>query len=311
LEDFTGGLTEFIDLKSPPENLLQMMFRGMERGSMFGCSIEADASQFEARTREGLIKGHAYSITGMRRVETGRGKIPLLRIRNPWGNEQEWNGAWSDDSREWDSVSDEVKKSLGLVRAHDGEFWMTFDDYMRYFEKMEICNLGPEVMNEVESMTGVRPPGAKSAWNARVHEGQWSGRSAGGCRNYLDSFPNNPQYILNLPRADDNDEEGLCTVIIAVLQKFRRELKPKRIENLPIGFVVYQLRDSGRQDANFFSRAKSIGRSPAFINLREVTGRFRVPPGQYLIVPSTFEPGEEGEFMLRIFTAVVAETQEA
>lgn len=24
------------------------------------------------------------------------GKIPLLRIRNPWGNEAEWKGAWSD-----------------------------------------------------------------------------------------------------------------------------------------------------------------------------------------------------------------------
>lgn len=28
-----------------------------------------------------------------------RGKIPLLRIRNPWGNEAEWKGAWSDGSK--------------------------------------------------------------------------------------------------------------------------------------------------------------------------------------------------------------------
>jgi len=25
-----------------------------------------------------------------------QGKIPLVRIRNPWGNECEWKGAWSD-----------------------------------------------------------------------------------------------------------------------------------------------------------------------------------------------------------------------
>ena len=24
------------------------------------------------------------------------GKIPMVRIRNPWGNECEWKGAWSD-----------------------------------------------------------------------------------------------------------------------------------------------------------------------------------------------------------------------
>jgi calpain len=25
-----------------------------------------------------------------------QGKIPLIRVRNPWGNEAEWKGAWSD-----------------------------------------------------------------------------------------------------------------------------------------------------------------------------------------------------------------------
>lgn len=24
------------------------------------------------------------------------GMIPLVRIRNPWGNESEWKGPWSD-----------------------------------------------------------------------------------------------------------------------------------------------------------------------------------------------------------------------
>ena len=34
------------------------------------------------------------------KIETPRvsGEIPLIRIRNPWGNETEWNGAWSDGS---------------------------------------------------------------------------------------------------------------------------------------------------------------------------------------------------------------------
>ena len=31
-------------------------------------------------------------------IQTPRvsGKIPMMRVRNPWGNEAEWKGAWSD-----------------------------------------------------------------------------------------------------------------------------------------------------------------------------------------------------------------------
>lgn len=42
--------------------------------------------------------------------------------------------------------------------------------------------------------------------------------------------------------SDPYDDDSLCTVIIAVLQKYRREMKHMGIENLPIGFAVYDVR---------------------------------------------------------------------
>lgn len=70
------------------------------------------------------------------------------------------------------------------------------------------------------------------------------------------------------------------------------------------GFAVYHVRDpgSGPLDTDFFRFNRSIGRSKAFINLREVSVRFRFPPGTYVIIPSTFKPNEEGDFIIRIFT---------
>ena len=38
-----------------------------------------------------------------------------------------------------------------------------------------------------------------------------------------------------------------------------------------------------------------------FINLREVSKRILLPQGRYCVIPCTFERGEEGEFLLRVF----------
>ena len=55
----------------------------------------ASRDEVEAKLDNGLIKGHAYSVTGAN-VLTVKGKeIKLIRIRNPWG-QKEWNGDWSD-----------------------------------------------------------------------------------------------------------------------------------------------------------------------------------------------------------------------
>ena len=83
------------------------------------------------------------------KIETPRvsGEIPLIRIRNPWGNEAEWNGAWSDGSPEWRYIPDEEKEALGINFEQDGEFWMSYKDFMRHFGQLEICNLTPEAID--------------------------------------------------------------------------------------------------------------------------------------------------------------------
>ncbi|KRZ73507.1 Calpain clp-1 [Trichinella papuae] len=310
LEDFTGGLTELIDLHDPPRNVMSMVFKAFELGSLMGCSIDADPNIWEARMPNGLVKGHAYSITGVKMLDTNYGgKVALVRMRNPWGSAQEWNGAWSDQSSEWRSVPDSVKQEIELRVAHDGEFWMCFDDFLRNFEKLEICNLGPEVMAEIAEMTGQVSHGEK--WNTNVHHGAWlQGQSAGGCKNFPKTFAMNPQYGICLTDADPDDQDDLCTCVFGVLQKYRRELRCKGVDVLPIGFAVFEA-DSNDSALNWSQLAnmKSCARSPVFINLREVCGRFRLPPGNYVLIPSTYQPNEEGEFMVRIFTTGLLESQ--
>lgn len=52
-----------------------------------------------------------------------------------------------------------------------------------------------------------------------------------------------------------------------------------------------------------------IGASGSYINSREVTKRFRVEPGIYLIIPSTYDEDRASEFMLRILTEEAIEAK--
>ncbi|XP_066466556.1 calpain-1 catalytic subunit isoform X2 [Tiliqua scincoides] len=61
---------------------------------------------------------------------------------------------------------------------------------------------------------------------------------------------------------------------------------------------------------DFFLSNASRARSEQFINLREVSTRFKLPPGEYIVVPSTFEPNKEGDFVLRVFSENRAGTVE-
>ena len=81
------------------------------------------------------------------------GEIPLVRIRNPWGNETEWNGAWSDGSAEWQYIPDEEKENIGLNFDNDGEFWMGYKDFRSTWDQLEICNLSPHAL-EGEDCSG-------------------------------------------------------------------------------------------------------------------------------------------------------------
>ncbi|GMT24480.1 hypothetical protein PFISCL1PPCAC_15777 [Pristionchus fissidentatus] len=310
LEDFTGGLTESFDLKkTEAQTVLAMLVRGFQMGSLFGCSIAADPAVKEAIQPNGLVRGHAYSITALHTVKSGRGDQVMLRIRNPWGNADEWNGAWADGDSRWEDVSEEQKQTMQVVFKKDGEFWMAFEDFMREYEEIEVCNLSAEVMNEICEMTGVdqtcTSSGRNVQWKEVQQDGSWSiaENTAGGCANHPKTYWHNPQFGSRFTVTNESVEhDGKCTVIVAVLQKYRRELRVENKDSLPIGFSIYRVPAlSTALDEQFFRSNKTVARTPVFINLREVTIRFRAEPGEYCIVPCTFDPNVEAEFLMRVF----------
>uniref|UniRef100_A0A673J559 Calpain 1, (mu/I) large subunit a n=1 Tax=Sinocyclocheilus rhinocerous TaxID=307959 RepID=A0A673J559_9TELE len=146
-EDFTGGVSEMYELRTAPRDLYRIISKALERGSLLGCSIDiTSAFDMESVTFKKLVKGHAYSVTALKQVEFRDHTERLIRIRNPWG-QVEWTGAWSDNSPEWDEIDPSEKDDLHL-QMEDGEFWMSFSEFLQQFSRLEICNLTPDALRD-------------------------------------------------------------------------------------------------------------------------------------------------------------------
>uniref|UniRef100_A0A8D0GND2 Calpain 8 n=1 Tax=Sphenodon punctatus TaxID=8508 RepID=A0A8D0GND2_SPHPU len=304
-EDFTGGISESYDLKKAPPNLYQIIWKALRAGSLLGCSIDiTNVTETEAVTSKKLVKGHAYSVTGAEEVNYRGRPEKLVRIRNPWG-EVEWTGAWSDNAPEWNYIDPKQKQKLDK-QAEDGEFWMSFSDFQRQFTKLEICNLTPDTLTNDE----IRK------WGLTLFNGTWRrGSSAGGCQNYPATYWTNPQFKIRLDEPDDDHEgnasEPCCTVLLGLMQKNSRRKRRMGEGLLSIGYSLYQLENQtdAHLSRDFFLRNKPAARSDTYVNLREVSNRIKLPKGEYLIVPSTFEPFKNGEFCLRVFSEKQAKAQ--
>ncbi|KAM3865328.1 calpain-2 catalytic subunit-like [Diretmus argenteus] len=323
-EDLSGGITETYNLKEPPRHLFQLMQKALKQSNLLGCAIDIQsADEFEEITPDRLVKSHAYSITGAAEVHFRGSPVPLVRMRNPWGF-VEWIGPWSDRSRMWDQVPLEEKLKLDR-QAEDGEFCcvvfktdllyfllsllvaittsrMSFQDYLRHFSKMDVCCTTPDALTS----------NTTSQWSSSQFEGFWRvGSTAGGCINYQDTFSNNPQFAFRLENVDVDplDGEDGCTVLIGLMQKDRRREKRFGLELNNIGFAIFKVPDElkGRRNVHLgpeVLRGTPVAQSKSFTNLREVCERFKLPVGEYVIVPSTFLPHVKGSFILRVFTEI-------
>uniref|UniRef100_A0A8C8AYL8 Calpain-2 catalytic subunit n=1 Tax=Otus sunia TaxID=257818 RepID=A0A8C8AYL8_9STRI len=295
-EDFTGGIAEWYELQKAPPNLFRIIQKALQKGSLLGCSIDiTSAAETEAVTSQKLVKGHAYSVTGAEEVNFRGTMQKLIRIRNPWG-EVEWTGKWNDNCPNWSGIDPEVRERL-TRRHEDGEFWMAFNDFLRHYSRLEICNLTPDTLASDRY----------KKWSLLKLDGNWRrGSTAGGCRNYPNTFWTNPQYLIKLEEEDEDpdDPEGGCTFLIGLIQKHRRKQRKMGEDMHTIGFAIYEF--SGQTNIhlskNFFLTNKAREKSNTFINLREVLNRFKLPAGEYIIVPSTFEPNKNGDFCLRVFS---------
>eukprot|EP00850_Spirogloea_muscicola_P009608 SM000054S18094 [mRNA] locus=s54:393511:404012:+ [translate_table: standard] len=284
LVDLTGGAGEEIDLTGADSlldlasgRLWEQLLRFKGHGFLLGAGSPS-GSDAEVSAK-GIVQGHAYSLLSVVEVDGHR----LLQIRNPWGDEVEWNGAWCDSSPLW---TERLKHKLGYKpQAADGIFWMAWDDFQLHFRSLYVCRLYPPNMRTVQ-------------------RSRWSGTSAGGCSNF-DNWHHNPQFLL---KAIPGPNSRLpLHVFITLTQGSNNGAERGRksvgdSSHFYIGIRV--VRRNGRKCGPVLYAHEAIGGSD-YVNTREVACELILEPDikGYTIVPTTYAPGEEALFLLSVFTS--------
>ena len=175
----------------------------------------------------------------------------------------------------WSQLSGDARRNLqgSGGPSEDGEFWMSYEDFIKNFTDFEACSVSISELEENEkskwysdysiftiykynTVAGfIHCPNMRQcffccftiifyfivkSWNSIIINGEWSNAkgNAGGCRNYP-TFVKNPQYIIDLK--EDADGDGKCSVLIALMQKHRRKQKKMGVQDLCIGFSIYKV----------------------------------------------------------------------
>ncbi|XP_041669172.1 calpain-1 catalytic subunit-like [Cheilinus undulatus] len=297
MRDFTGGVHICVQLKNAPHNLWDLMYRAGQSVSLMGCGTPQGETSENTVLPNGLVQGHAYTVTGVKQVMSQGVLVHLVRLWNPWG-EGEWKGDWSDRSPLWHTVSPQDRE-MCLAVVEDGEFWMTMEDFCRFYMDLDICCLCPDFLDGTSSCH----------WKTSVYEGRWvAGTTAGGCMNNPGSFWTNPQYRVRVEElfSECSAKQGENSMMVSLMQKPDKRNR-RLVKNLHIGFSVFEVTKEyeahqGKFPASFFTQTSLVAQTKTYMNAREVMELMDLKPGEYLIVPSTFAPNETASFILTILS---------
>ncbi|XP_041826934.1 calpain-1 catalytic subunit-like [Melanotaenia boesemani] len=305
LVDFTGGLHIRVQLNNPPKNLWKLMCRAGQSKPLMGCGTSPCEESDIDVLPNGLVPSHAYAVTGVKQMMSQGMPVDLVRLWNPWGK-GEWNGDWSDKSQLWHTVSPQDRE-MCLSICEDGEFWMTMEDFCKFYSDLDICCMCPDFLDGSSSYQ----------WKTSFYEGRWvAGTTAGGCMNYPESFWTNPQFRIKIEKLSNecSEKQSEKNILISLMQKPDKRNR-RLVQNLHIGISVFEVTEEykalrGKFPANFFRRNIPVTMTKDFVNAREIMELMALKPGEYLIVPCTYNPNETASFILTIISKAETHVQE-
>lgn len=152
VEDLTGGVTtklisaDVLDV----DKLWSKEFMKVNYEFMFSGIRAHDTSSQASALQQGVEDGHACSL--LRTTEYKGNRLCLVKDTR---KSNEWNGPWSNSSKEW---TPEALDALDHNFGSEGKFWMLYDDFLRRYSQILRTRLIGSEWNVTQHRTTVNVP---------------------------------------------------------------------------------------------------------------------------------------------------------
>lgn len=185
LQDLTGlapemlRFTPSVDVDEFWDNLKDLVYTNSLIGASLNFLGRRDYPEDEKRELQreakicGIQYGHAYGILDVREIKVDGENYRLLRVKNPWGKENnlEWNGSWGDNDPRWTPDMKKRYNDAGMqipskldkeelvhkFGKNDNIFIMQVDDFVRYFNTLMTVRDFPDEWSGIRYFTRWNP----------------------------------------------------------------------------------------------------------------------------------------------------------
>jgi len=282
LQHMTGGITETLTLRT------------VGSSEQLGCYVE---NSFKKRalilttalkSKEGMMLGLdselPYIVTRVKRRT--RVHPCLVCLYSPFGASG-WAGPWGRDSPEWRNFSHDDVYNFGLMNESDFDFWISVEDLVEFFETVFIAHQSSDTMAGIVQQLD---PSIVSLVRSGVF-GNWiKDKTDGGAPNNAKFLTHNIQFLVTQQSIDDK----MC--VLSLVQRFRPRNTPHE-GFMCIGFSVFKAPE------NIQYRMTDLKEAPVAIATysykESVSVRVDLEPGNYVVIPTSYQAGVVGEYLLR------------
>ena len=142
----TEAYSEHIEIgKEDKKNIWEILKNSEEKNYLMTVSSKEFQFNFLNAIKYMIIMGleakHCYTVVKIKIIEPKKGeKVKLVQLRNPYG-EKEYTGDWGKHSKKWTKELKDKYNYYEEIEKYDGMFYMSFDDFYKCFEILDICKI--------------------------------------------------------------------------------------------------------------------------------------------------------------------------